>query len=101
MYRDGFADWEDVQDAYEMQEPEPEQVILAAYDVGSYEGSSEVIYRNGEDYFVVSGGHCSCYGLEGQWEPEKYDLATLKAAYGKMSSYDALSEQTKAIVAAL
>ena len=29
--------------------------------------------------FDVRGSHCSCYGFEGQWEPEAIELAALKA----------------------
>ena len=56
---------------------EPEEVFLAAYDNEGYEGSAVVIYREGNKYYLVCGSHCSCYGLENQWEPEEYDLDTL------------------------
>lgn len=70
MIYDGmFSDWSDVQSNFQMKEPEPEQVIWASYDCADYEGEALVIYRNGDKYFTASGGHCSCYGLEGQWEP--------------------------------
>jgi hypothetical protein len=63
--------------------PEPEEVIFAGYDTPSYEGYAFVIFRNGDKFYTVEGGHCSCYGLEGQWEPEEYDLPTLITALEK------------------
>lgn len=60
-----------------MTEPEPCEVLLAWYEYEDYSGSARVVYRRGDDYYEVTGGHCSCYGLEDQWEPEKYDRSTL------------------------
>lgn len=86
VYHNDFSSWEDVANAYagtrwgssSEQEatltaiPEPEEVLFADYTYEDYTGDSTVIYRNGDRYFMVSGSHCSCYGLEGQWEPEEY-----------------------------
>lgn len=89
---DGFKDWQDVannftdgvyewSDAKEQAKalidiPEPEEVLLAINHYESYSGSAWIVYRIGEEYFEVHGGHCSCYGFEGQWEPE--DCGTAK-----------------------
>ena len=84
---DGFDNWQDVavnfsnlgynaSDAAKLAEiPEPEEVLVAAYEQGGYEGDAWVVYRNGDKYYTVEGGHCSCYGLEGKWEPEEYESA--------------------------
>lgn len=69
---DGFSDWENVKKEFECDEPLPEKVYLARYDGYGYEGDATVIYRNGSKYYINEGGHCSCYGLEGQWSPEEY-----------------------------
>lgn len=89
MY-DGFNDWKDVQGNFSMDEPEPDQVLLAVYDTPSYEGYALVIYRKDSKYFVSQGGHCSCYGLEGQWEPEEYTKEVLTAQLERLisSCYD-------------
>lgn len=76
-YRNDFACWQDVQDAFGIDLPEPEQVIVADYTYEDYSGDSDVLYRNGDKFFYVSGSHCSCYGLEDQWEPEEYTRETL------------------------
>jgi hypothetical protein len=52
--------------------PEPE-LIYAVYSTPAYEGNAEVIYRQGGKWFEASGGHCSCYGLEEQWDPKEID----------------------------
>ena len=48
------------------------EFVYAFYDYEDYSGRALVIYYNTEDeqYYEVHGGHCSCYGLEDQWEPE-------------------------------
>jgi hypothetical protein len=51
---------------------EPE-AVYACYWYEHYEGSAVVVYKRDGQWFLVTGGHCSCYGLEGQWEPEAFD----------------------------
>jgi hypothetical protein len=45
-------------------------IIVAAYTYQDYSGSAFVAYEQGGVVYEVNGSHCSCYGLEGQWEPE-------------------------------
>lgn len=59
--------------------PEPDQVFLAAYGGGGYDGDALVAFRIGDKYYTVEGSHCSCYGLEDQWSPEEYDYETFMA----------------------
>jgi len=80
-YFDMFSNWEDVQEQFHMIQPEPEEVLYAQYDIDGYEGSADVIYRNGDMFYWVHGGHCSCYGLEDQWDPEEYSAELLVAAW--------------------
>jgi hypothetical protein len=78
-YKDDWAggNWSNVQSDFRMTDAQPEEVLVAAYGYESYEGSAHVLYRQGGSYFYASGSHCSCYGLEDQWEPEEYSLETL------------------------
>lgn len=48
------------------------QIIAANYTYECYSGDAIVLYfdPSDEQYYEVRGGHCSCYGLEGQFEPE-------------------------------
>jgi len=52
-------------------------VVFAAYDIDGYEGDALVVYRDGTSLYEVHGSHCSCYGLEGQWEPEAVERDAL------------------------
>lgn len=81
-YFEGFDCWSDGKNTYESNSvtymfeitmPEPEYV-WATYESGGYDGSAIVIYKQGNNWYQVYGSHCSCYGLEGQWEPEILDI---------------------------
>jgi hypothetical protein len=48
-------------------------VIVASYTYEDYSGDAYVLFERDGKLFEVHGGHCSCYGLEGQWEPEEAD----------------------------
>lgn len=53
-------------------------VLFASYDGGGYDGDAVVIFRKDGLLYEVHGGHCSCYGLEGQWAPEEATVESLK-----------------------
>lgn len=99
-YNGHFTNWADVQKEFDMKEPEPEEVIYAEYATGNYVGDAVVVYRNGDTYFTVEGGHCSCYGLEGKWSPEQYNKDTLIAAWEKAIPYG-VGENAKPAILAL
>lgn len=80
VYDGDFESWADVCRWFEEEVAEPDEVLLAMYDIDGYEGSADVIYRNGDQYYWVRGSHCSCYGLEGQFDPEEYSAELLVAA---------------------
>ena len=68
------------------------EVLFAAYESGGYEGDAFALFRKDGKLFEVRGSHCSCYGLEGQWEPEETTVAALKtrdAGYGAEHTYRA------------
>lgn len=54
------------------------EVLLAIYTGGGYDGSAYVIFKKDNKYYTVSGSHCSCNGLEYQWEPVETTLEALK-----------------------
>lgn len=88
-YKGDFSDWSDVVDAFDNKSmQEPEEVLLARYDNESYDGYAIVIYRQGNRVFEVTGSHCSCYGLEGQWTPEEYDIPTYIAVLRRRGASD-------------
>lgn len=57
------------------------KVLMAWYGDGDYCGSAEVLFKKAGKLYRVTGSHCSCYGLEGQWEPQETDWATLLHIY--------------------
>lgn len=53
------------------------EVLFASYETPSYEGYAFVLFRRDGKLWEVNGSHCSCYGLEGQWDPEETDVKAL------------------------
>ena len=49
-------------------------VIVGYYNYEDYEGDAMVIFEHKDKLFTVEGGHCSCYGLEGQWNPDEITI---------------------------
>lgn len=49
------------------------EVVIAYKSVGSWGCDSDafVVFRRDGVLYEVNGSHCSCYGFEGQWEPEE------------------------------
>jgi hypothetical protein len=73
-------------------ELEGANVLLASYGTPSYEGYAFVLFERDGKLYEVDGSHCSCYGLEGQWEPEETNVEALLHRLDKgelgASSYD-------------
>lgn len=55
-----------------------DEVLLASYTYEDYSGDAFVLFRKGDKLYEVNGGHCSCYGLEGQWDPEETTVEALR-----------------------
>ncbi len=53
------------------------EVLLAYYSYEDYSGEAFVLLRKEGKLYEVNGSHCSCYGLEGQWEPEETTTESL------------------------
>lgn len=87
----GWSCWADVVGSFGCNEPEPEQVIFAEYIDTCYSGSAVVVYRNGDKVYEVTGSHCSCYGLEGQWDPDEYDIDIYRSALGRRSGGNSMA----------
>ena len=54
--------------------PDHLHIFWSHYTYEDYSGYGEVWGFNTDTqmFFSVSGSHCSCYGLEGQWDEEPY-----------------------------
>lgn len=77
-YLTEFENRGDVEKEYKCKIPEDCEILLAWYGYGSYCGDSFVLYRQSGKLYEVNGSHCSCYGLEGQWDPEETTVAALR-----------------------
>lgn len=63
---------------FRSEEPERVEVIVAHYSYEDYSGNAFVLFRDAGKLYEVNGSHCSCYGLEGQWEPEETTVEALQ-----------------------
>lgn len=55
-----------------------EKIIFASYGYENYSGDAFVLIIVDGKLFEVNGSHCSCYGLEDQWDLEETSLKALK-----------------------
>lgn len=53
-------------------------ILFGYYSCLDYSGSAFVLFEQDGKLYEVNGSHCSCNGLEGQWEPEETDLKVLE-----------------------
>jgi len=97
---DLFTNVADIESAYEAPGAlDGAEVLFASYENEDYSGSSFVLFRKGGTLYEVHGSHCSCYGLEGQWEPETTTLEALRHRTAASGHY--LSGNDKAFAAVL
>lgn len=78
-YIENFGSNEDIIREYSASEfaLDGAKIYLAWYGYGSYCGSSLVIFEKDGKLYEVNGSHCSCNGLEGQWQPEETSWGAL------------------------
>jgi hypothetical protein len=53
--------------------PTDDEILFAAYAPGCYSGDSVVLFKRDGKLFMNEASHCSCYGLEGQWDPSEVE----------------------------
>ena len=66
------------------------QILIADYQCEDFEGVAFVLFRRDGKLYEVHGSHCSCHGLQDQWEPQE---ATLEAL--RMRRFTWLDQATK------
>jgi hypothetical protein len=64
-------------------------IIYADYESGGYEGDAFVLAAKDGKMYWNFGSHCSCYGLEGQWDPEEVTLEEIKFRIERGSGWGA------------
>lgn len=92
-WNDSKAGWPCVADHFDVKISEPD-VVFAAYSIDGYEGDALVLFRQDGKLWEVSGSHCSCFGLEGQWEPEEVTLDELRHRVRAAGRYGVWKEFT-------
>jgi hypothetical protein len=76
----GFTDWADVAVNFSADIGPLPEAAYALYVLPSYAGDATIVFKRDGAWWLASGGHCSCYGLEDQWSPEPFDpVAHLEA----------------------
>jgi hypothetical protein len=53
-------------------------ILFASYGEDNYSGDAFVLFEKDGCLYEVNGSHCSCYGLEDQFEPEGVTLEAIK-----------------------
>ena len=79
----GFDDKRDLANQFDisLKSIESCNILFASYGGYSYEGDAVVILTKDDKVYEVHGGHCSCNGLEGQWDEEETTWDILHARY--------------------
>lgn len=79
IYRGEFSGLEDVKREFHIGEDTLQgvEILYAEYDFESYEGYAFILFKKDDELYEVNGGHCSCYGLENQWEPARVTVKSL------------------------
>jgi hypothetical protein len=104
MFLHDWTDLEGMKNDFQITDSELKgvRILLASYTYENYEGDAFVLFVRGRKLYEVNGGHCSCFGLEQQWKPEKTTVrelrhrlkeGTLGQAWGKGNTFaDQLSQ---------
>ncbi len=59
-------------------------ILIASYTYENYSGDAFVLFEKDGKLYEVAGGHCSCHGLEEQWEPGETSIhALIRALNGR------------------
>ena len=75
-----FSDKADIAREFNISESDLEdcKIVFAAYTYEDYSGSALVLFMKEGKLYEVNGSHCSCHGLEDQWQPEETFLEALR-----------------------
>lgn len=89
MFLDYFESIDDLKNEFDITDDDlvGVEILYACYQIGSYQGSSIVFLKKDQKFFIVDAGHCSCHGLEGQWDPIETNETTLKMEIDAKSKY--------------
>lgn len=92
VYFGEFAGVDDMLEQFEIESAVLDglEILHAHYSNENYEGNAFVLYRKDNKLYEVNADHCSCYGLERQWDPEE---TTAEAV--SLRSFDYLDDDVR------
>lgn len=100
-YLNNFENQRDVENEFGLTEGYLDDcdIFLADYTYESYSGSAFVLFRKEGKLYEVHGSHCSCYGLENQFDPEVTSVEALEHYLEKGEySYKEYAEELREII---
>jgi hypothetical protein len=83
IYLNDWSDKEDVAGDFKNDDIKNLNILFADRQYQDYDGEALVLFEKDGKLFEVYGCHCSCYGLEGQFEPEEVCLEALEHSLKK------------------
>jgi hypothetical protein len=110
IYSGQFTSRQDVEGNFRVELGDEIEIVFAHYsgyghDDSDYEMWAHVLFWNKRQrqLFEVHGSHCSCYGLEGQWEPSEVNVKDILAdiKMGKTWASDNRQEIDQRLIDAL
>lgn len=80
IYRDQFHSIDCLKQSYRITDSHllGVEILYAAYTESGYFGQSLVFFKKDGVFYIVDASHCSCHGLEGQWDPIETNEASLR-----------------------
>lgn len=72
---DVYRDFQEYYDKDDVTLPSNLRLLYAEYEYGDWQGEAYVLGYNLDSgkFFEIHANHCSCYGLEGQWDEEYFE----------------------------
>lgn len=77
-YFGDFGCKEDLEREFQIKLNDSVNILFACYFYEYYDGDAYVIFEENGKLYDVRGGHCSCYGLEGQFNPNETTAEALR-----------------------
>jgi hypothetical protein len=93
-----FENKQDIEDSFDIELLEDIKILFSYYSHGNYEGSAFVLFEQNGILYEVNGFHCSCHGLEGQWEPEATTKESILHRIEKERQLERYAEEIKAVL---
>ena len=100
VFLEGFDNLEAVHSGYSIDPAVTKgyDVVVAVYNHEGYEGDAYVLWHRDGQYYESFGSHCSCYGLEEQFDFQDTAEVALKHRFLKGQPYGAQLLARQAVI---